>query len=83
MLLTFTDKMKEFNESIIVGLMVLLPLRIRIVGIHNAGNKFRSLILFSSKKSITKYMYILYYYDIHIYIYIIYYTGCPILSVPF
>jgi len=48
-LLTFTDKMKEFNDSVIVGFMFLIPLRILIVGIHNAGNNFRSLIFLSSK----------------------------------
>jgi len=56
-LLTFTDKIKEFNDSVIVGLMFLVPLRILIVGVHNAGNSFRSLIFLSSKnRVITKYI---------------------------
>jgi len=53
--------MKEFNDSVIIGLMLLIPLRIFTVGVHNAGNNFRSLIFLSSKnRGITKYMYILY-----------------------
>lgn len=48
--------MKEFNDSVIVGSVVLLSLQICTVEIHNAGNNFRILIFLSSKTDITKYM---------------------------